>query len=111
MRVKDVDSSEWGTVRYLNDTEYFGKFKVKVPTATPGGDSVTSPAYYKFPEAEVVQISGHLYPNAAQALQYIARTSRIDGVNKHDGVEGDEDLEKAIKFLEFELERRKGARK
>lgn len=62
-----------------------------------------SPDHYRFPNgAAVKDISGWLTANSAQALQYIARSSRIDGVNKGDTVE---DLKKAIKFLEFELER------
>lgn len=65
-------------------------------------DSV-NPNHYQFPNgAEVRFISEWLTANAAQALQYIARSSRIDGVNKG---EAKEDIQKAIRFLEFELER------
>ena len=62
-----------------------------------------NPSYYQFPNgAEVRFISEWLTANAAQAFQYIARSSRIDGQNKGDAVE---DIRKAIKFLEFEIER------
>lgn len=62
-----------------------------------------SPNHYQFPGgAEVIHISQWLTANAAQALQYIARSSRIDGKNKGDAKE---DIAKAIKFLEFELDR------
>lgn len=61
------------------------------------------PAHYKFPDGtEVKSISGWLTANAAQALQYIARSSRIDGKNKGETVE---DLKKAKRFIDFELER------
>jgi hypothetical protein len=68
------------------------------------GSSV-EPDFYKFPSgAEVKDISGYLTGFASQALQYIARSSRIDGKNKGNTVE---DLEKAITFLRFEIERLK----
>lgn len=61
------------------------------------------PDHYKFPGgAEVIHISQWLTANAAQALQYVARSSRIDGRNKGDA---SEDIRKAITFLEFELKR------
>ena len=61
------------------------------------------PDHYKFPGgAEVIHISQWLTANAAQALQYVARSSRIDGKNKGDS---SEDIRKAITFLEFELKR------
>ena len=63
----------------------------------------TSPSHYAFPGgAEVIDISQWLTSNAAQALQYIARSSRIDGKNKGDTVE---DLLKAKVFIDFELKR------
>jgi hypothetical protein len=66
-------------------------------------DSAVEPNFYKFPSgAEVKHISGYLTAFSAQALQYIARSSRIDGKNKGNTVE---DLEKAITFLRFEIER------
>lgn len=63
----------------------------------------TSPDHYKFGTGvEVIDISQWLTSNAAQALQYIARSSRIDGKNKGDTVE---DLRKAKVFIDFELKR------
>lgn len=62
-----------------------------------------SPNHYRFPNgAEVRQISGYLTGFGSQALQYIARATRIDGQNKGDAVE---DLLKARMFINFELER------
>lgn len=66
-------------------------------------ETAISPSHYQFPGgAEVIHISEWLTANAAQALQYVARSSRIDGRNKGDARE---DIQKAIRFLEFELER------
>ena len=58
--------------------------------------------YYKFGKVEVLDISRHLTSNAGQAVQYIARSCRLDGNNKGD-IESD--LRKAIDFLEDELDR------
>ena len=58
--------------------------------------------YYKFGKVQVIDISRHLTSNAGQALQYIARSSRIDGNNKGDTVR---DLQKAIDFLRDEIGR------
>lgn len=65
------------------------------------------PEHYQFPGgAQVIDISEHLTANAAQALQYIARSSRIDGRNKGNTIE---DLTKAIWFLDREVDRLKEA--
>lgn len=62
-----------------------------------------SPAHYKFPNgAEVIHISQHLTSLGGQALQYIARATRLDGQNKGNAVE---DLRKAVFFLNAEIER------
>lgn len=65
--------------------------------------SAVDPDYYKFPGGiEVRQISAHLTSFGGQALQYIARSTRLDGKNKGDSVEN---LRKAIAFLNWEIER------
>lgn len=58
--------------------------------------------YYKFGDVQVLDISRHLTSNSGQALQYIARSSRLDGNNKGDTAG---DLRKAIDFLRDELKR------
>lgn len=59
--------------------------------------------YYDFPGGvEVRQISAHLTGFGAQALQYVARATRLDGKNKGDVVS---DLTKAIDFIRWEIER------
>lgn len=59
--------------------------------------------YYKFPGGfEVLDISRHLTSNSGQAVQYIARSSRLDGNNKGEVVR---DLEKAIDMIADEIRR------
>lgn len=67
-------------------------------------DSAVSPNYYKgFTNgAQPIDITEHLTGNAAQAVQYLARSCRIDGVIKEDPIG---DVEKAILFCERELAR------
>lgn len=61
------------------------------------------PAYYKFPHGtQVIEISRYLTSNAGQAVQYIARSSRLDGNNKGDRVG---DLRKAVNMMLDEIER------
>jgi hypothetical protein len=62
--------------------------------------------YYKFGDTEVWDISRHLTGNAAQAVQYIARSCRLDGLNKYaDLVKRIEDLDKARDMLLDEIYR------
>lgn len=62
-----------------------------------------NPNHYKFPNGvETRQISQYLTSFGGQALQYIARATRLDGQNKGDSIE---DLEKAVKFIQWEIER------
>lgn len=58
--------------------------------------------YYKFGNVQVLDISRHLTSDAGQAVQYIARSCRLDGNNKG---EVESDLRKAIDFLKDELDR------
>lgn len=62
-----------------------------------------SPSVYQFPNGvEVRDISAHLTSFGGQAVQYIARATRLDGVVKGLPVQ---DLKKAIQLLEWEVER------
>lgn len=59
--------------------------------------------YYAFPGGvEVKDISAHLTSFGGQALQYVARATRLDGKNKGEQVK---DLTKAIDFIQWEIER------
>lgn len=63
-----------------------------------------SPAHYQgFSRgAEVIDITENLTSNGGQAVQYVARSCRLDGANKGDQIE---DIDKAIWFLTRERER------
>jgi hypothetical protein len=66
-----------------------------------------NPNHYRFPGGiELNSITKHLTGNGAQAVQYVARATRLDGSNKGDLVE---DLKKAQWFIESELQRLAGA--
>lgn len=64
---------------------------------------MTEPAYYQFGDVEVLDISQHLTGNAAQVVQYVCRSSRLDGNTKGEDVA---DLHKARDFLDREILRR-----
>ena len=67
-------------------------------------DSAVSPNYYKgFTNgAQPIDIMEHLTSNAAQAVKYLTRACRIDGVVKEDPIG---DLEKCLTLVERELAR------
>lgn len=68
----------------------------------PVADAI-SPSVYQFPNGvEVRDISAHLTSFGGQAVQYVCRSTRLDGVVKGKPVE---DLKKAIQLLEWEVER------
>lgn len=84
------------------DADKFELAPVGNPDDSEVGDAI-SPGYYQFPNGVWVrQISSYLSSNGGQAVQYIARSTRLDGNNKGEPVEN---LRKAIKFLEWEIER------
>lgn len=70
-------------------------------------DAVNQPAHYKgFSNgAEVIDITENLTSNGGQAVQYIARSTRLDGNNKADPLE---DLRKAEWFIRREIARIQG---
>ena len=67
-------------------------------------DSAVSPNYYKgFTNgAQPIDITEHLTGNAAQAVQYLTRACRTDGVVKSDPIE---DLRKSLWFVQREIYR------
>ena len=62
------------------------------------------PPYYVMPDGvtQVADVSRHLSSNGGQAVQYIARATRLDGTFKGDCVG---DLLKAMDMLADEIER------
>ncbi|WP_305781447.1 hypothetical protein [Nocardia nova] len=72
----------------------------------PDHDPVNGPRYYLFPGGvQLKSITTHLTGNGAQAVQYITRSTRLDGNNKGELVE---DLRKAAYFVQQEIERLEG---
>lgn len=67
---------------------------------------MSTPDYYQFPNGiEPIHISRHLTSNGGQILQYVARSTRLDGKNKHD-IEGRiSDLNKLIDLAYDEIDR------
>jgi len=66
-------------------------------------DAVQHPNYYILPNgAETVDITQWLTGAGAQAVQYVVRATRIDGVVKGKPVE---DIDKAIFWLNVERKR------
>ena len=63
------------------------------------------PIYYLMPNCvEVKEIARYLTSNGGQALQYIARSTRIDGITKGEPIR---DLEKARDMINDEINRLK----
>lgn len=73
-----------------------------------GIDDPVSPSHYQgFSNgAEVIDITENLTSNGGQAVQYIARSTRLDGNNKGNPVE---DLRKAQFFIGREIDRIRNA--
>jgi len=66
-------------------------------------DAINPTHYQGFSNgAQPVDIAEHLTGNGAQALKYIARSTRIDGGNKGEVLQ---DLQKAKYFIDRELAR------
>ena len=68
-------------------------------------DMVNEPPHYQgFSNgAEVLDIAENLTFNAGNAVKYLARSCRIDGANKGEIMQ---DLDKARRYVEREIERR-----
>ncbi|MDD2326292.1 MAG: hypothetical protein PHW63_09885 [Alphaproteobacteria bacterium] len=66
---------------------------------------MSTPKYYQFPNgAQPLELSRYLTSNGGQALQYVARSCRLDDEsNKHN--DAADDLVKAIHFLYDEIKR------
>lgn len=100
-KVTDVTVNAWATSVALD--RYDGRHDAaSLEIFHPVVDNVV-PAHYAFPGGvRVHQVSGHLTSFGGQAVQYVARSTRLDGHNKGDSVEN---LRKAIRVLELEIER------
>lgn len=76
---------------------------VEIRPMTSAHRPVDTPEYYIFPSGtEVIDLSENLSSLGGQVVQYVARSTRIDGKNKGKRVE---DLRKAMTLLQRELRR------
>lgn len=76
-------------------------FEVLERASRPWRDA---PDYYKFPrDVQTTDISMHLNSNGGQAVGYISRSTRIDGLNKEDDPR--DSLRKAIDLIQMEIYR------
>lgn len=126
-RIPDVPQGELGVVAEINreffwpisvDFDLSGNMPVRpgeielieaAPVArledlmTPIFDAVEHPNYYVLPNGrETIEISQWLTSAGGQAVQYIVRATRLDGVHKGERVQ---DIDKAIYWLNIERER------
>lgn len=106
-------AAEYGPITKIETDEDKSKLHELVDAARALGNEVDSrdvpecPDYYRFPcGAQVIEVSRYLTSNAGQAVQYIARSSRIDGVTKGDPLP---DLRKAADMLADEIARLEAA--
>lgn len=97
------DAPKDGKTHYSNDE---GKTWHPLGYLTKEGiEERTIPSYYRMPSGiEVKEISRHLSSNGGQAVQYIARATRIDGEVKGDPIK---DLQKARDMIDDEIKRLK----
>lgn len=86
----------------IGDLDYFPQRLRHVEVVEVAEENAVQPNVYKFPNAEVRDISAHLTSFGGQAVQYVARATRLDGLVKGKPVQ---DIEKAIQVLQWELER------
>lgn len=99
----DMNAPKDGKVHYSNDE---GKTWHPLGYLTKNGlEHREAPTYYRMPSGiEVKEISRHLTSNGGQAVQYIARATRTDGIIKGNPIS---DLEKARDMIEDEINRLK----
>lgn len=99
----DMGAPKDGKVHYSNDE---GKTWHPLGYLTKDGlECREAPSYYRMPSGiEVKEIARHLSSNGGQAVQYIARATRIDGEVKDDPIK---DLQKARDMIDDEIKRLK----
>ena len=118
LRINILDGPSYEPVSYFFPTEhdfhksnrYVGYVLVEELEEAPEAENnQLSPNVYQFPNGvEVKDISAHLTSFGGQAVQYIARATRLDGVVKGLPIQ---DLYKAIELLKWEAERMEALQK
>lgn len=69
-------------------------------------EKVTKPSYYTWhPAIECYKVTQHFMSNLGQAIQYLWRSGNPEATKGQSKEELIQDLRKAIKFIEFEIER------
>lgn len=96
-----VESDKWVTVAWKDGEDSHPEANLELDTSYQANNAV-SPNVYKFPKAEVRDISAHLTSYGGQVVQYVARSTRLDGIFKDDRVQ---DLEKAKLMIQWEIDR------
>lgn len=130
VEVESVEATEWGVLvgllggpireagsyffqtphDFYKSNRYVGYVLVEEAEEAPETENnQLSPNVYQFPNGvEVKDISAHLTSFGGQAVQYIARATRLDGVVKGLPIQ---DLYKAIELLKWEAERMEALQK
>lgn len=109
-RIRNLEYELGGVVAHLDDgaplPEVYTEdepITTEYEASLADGNDAINPNYYQLPNGvETVQISEWLSSNGGQAVQYIVRATRVDGVTKTDPLE---DLRKARWFIDSEISR------
>ena len=92
-------------LKLMDEAKHDDHVHSPLPRAEKKNDPVEHPNHYVMPDgSETLSITRWLNNNGGQAVGYITRVCRIDGVVKGNAVE---DLEKAIFLLRDEVDRLK----
>lgn len=103
--VKSARTDGYVYVSFMGGDHMIPEDYLKPVESASVDNNPVSPNHYRFPGgAEVIQISEHLTSNGGQAVQYVARATRLDGQIKGNAIE---DLEKAAFFIQREIDRLK----
>ena len=99
----DMEPPKYGETYYTKDD---GKTWHPLGYLTKEGiEERTIPSYYRMPSGiEVKEVARYLSSNGGQAVQYIARATRIDGEVKGNPIK---DLQKAKDMIDDEIARLK----
>lgn len=101
--MEEVHNDQSNFALYVSFGECFERVPVRTYEIAMIEEEANVPNYYLLPTGiQVIDVTRWLTGNAAQAVQYIARSSRVDEVYKGDRVK---DLRKALDFINDEIER------
>lgn len=100
VHILNPDTGRYEELKMMTDEQFKN---MTVDTEKP--DFETNPEYYQgfTGTVELIDITENLSFNGGNAVKYIARSTRVDGVKKHENPITD--LRKAIWYIEREIER------